>query len=652
MRFQFPFLLLHVAVLLSLCLVQPLSSQFYHGDLEPRYSRKTPFRQQTEIPEPVFGIGHVPRRFGGDPESEKDKSGEDHYPFFEKRQEPGGRNSGAPGGRDSEESGDEFERPHLFRRGGGGFKRPTLPDPEEVKERFDVERERPEKSNNDGPEYDGHDNKKSQRFSKPKNRYDEDNEKEQETDQEEEDKNEARDEGRRKGEHQRKDEDREPENHRNWEEEPEDKKPSKVVGLNMQMVAGVYPKDKHGPEIEDVEKRGNKFFRGPGPDSRGPRFRPRDRDNERHRSRDKGSREEEGSGSSGELERRNHNPRNDDKRHEEPSEEQKQPGRRPERPERPNESEGGQQKQKQAPPPPTPQIPPFPPFPKFPGFGNYHPFQPHFGQFGGNGGFAGGPWHPSGGSAERPAAPREDASSGEDRRGADRRRVHQPDASTAPSDDTRARDGSAERRDPAARDSKEDARGREAEPRAEREPERGAERSAERGVERKVEQETERGAERKTEREPKRGAEREREAEPEHDRDEERGEEREPKREPEHYDQRPLHKSTESRDNQPETNINLPKPQLNMKSSEQSHADREFPTPGRFVANIRAKKSGDLEITTQPPTTPIPTTTTTTPPALTTAHIEMLKTFEGVVLPTESILPKMRTMIIQKIKVA
>ncbi|CAI2355430.1 unnamed protein product [Caenorhabditis sp. 36 PRJEB53466] len=261
-----------VAFYFSLLLFIPSNAQFYRGALEPRYSRKTPFRQQTEIPEPVFGIGHGARRFN------RDKSREDSpslSPFFGQRREPERRNSGRADGRDYEENGDEFGRrpPHEFGRHeddeeqeegrfepgrGNEFKRPKLPDSSEVRDIFDAERER------------------GGRKEEPPKRRAEDHENEEMDDKEEEEADERK-------ERPRNEENEEEDSHRGHHrdhEEPEEQEtetvaetPSKVVGLNMQMVAGVYPKEKKGPEVEDVEKRGGRFVEKPDERERNKFFR-------------------------------------------------------------------------------------------------------------------------------------------------------------------------------------------------------------------------------------------------------------------------------------------------------------------------------------------------------------------------------------------
>ncbi|EFP10926.1 hypothetical protein CRE_31063 [Caenorhabditis remanei] len=634
-------LLLKVSFLLSF-FIPNVISQFYRGELEPRYSRKTPFRQQTEIPEPVFGIGHGIRRFNGDKSSREETP---LSPFFGERREPGRRNSGREDGRDYEENGDEENRfggggrgrgrPFGFGRHGspedeeegqfpGGehdFKRPNLPDPSVVKERFDKERK--EKNDRRGEGEDEEENHQKPSRGRARSGEDEDGNGHK-GEEEEEEHRPRRPPPRTKDSYEEEDQshrrnyrphhegpDRERQHHRGHESEDQETEniaetPSKVVGLNMQMVAGVYPKEKKGPVVEDVDKRGgrfvdkpdereqNKFFRGSEPEGHEDREKgsgreqkpeePRDRRPARGDSgeSEKGGRGEKSEGGDGKEERRHEGKR--EKSEEQPRREERERG-----PEEPPRQDQQQQQQQQAPPPPKPQIPPFPAFPKFPSFGGFQPFQPDFPtrSFGGNGGFAGGPWNEPGRPTGRQTAPGEDVGEGEDRSGQDGRRVHQQNASSPSSDNSSANDESTERRHSTGDHGKENERGRKGE-------------------------ERERGEDGRDGREHLESREERKEAE--------------------------IPEKMKTEQQQP-----LPGPQG-------TSPRKEFPTPGRFVTNIRAKKSGEvLDATTSPSTT---STTTPFPPITYPSTTTAAAPATGIMLPTEAIVTKLRSIVNQRIKVA
>lgn len=636
-------LLLKVSFLLSF-FISNVISQFYRGELEPRYSRKTPYRQQTEIPEPVFGIGHGIRRFNGDKSSREETP---LSPFFGERREPGRRNSGREDGRDYEENGDEENRfggdgggrgrggrPFEFGRHGSpedeeeaqfpgrehDFKRPNLPDPSIVKDRFDTER----KEKNDRRGEGENEEENHQKPSRGRGRPEEDEEGNgHKGEEEEEEHRPRRPSPRNKDSYEEEDQshrrnhrphhegptDRERQHHRSHEPEDQETEniaetPSKVVGLNMQMVAGVYPKEKKGPVVEDVDKRGgrfvdkpdereqNKFFRGSEPEGNedrdegsGREQKPEEPRDRRPAGRDSGESEKGGRGEKSESgdgkEERRHEGRRDKSEEQHPRREERERG--PEGPPRQDQ----QQQQQQAPPPPKPQIPPFPAFPKFPSFGGFQPFQPDFPtrSFGGNGGFAGGPWNESGRPTGRQATPGEDVGEGEDRSGQDGRHIHQQNASSPSSDNSSANDESAERRHSTGDHGKENERGRKSEERERGENERD-------------------GRDHLESREERREAE------------------------------TPEKMKTEQQQQ-------LPGPQG-------TSPRKEFPTPGRFVTNIRAKKSGEiLDATTTTTTTPYPPITY---PVISTTTAAAPST--GIMLPTEAIVTKLRSIVNQRIKVA
>uniref|UniRef100_A0A1I7T7Z5 Filaggrin n=1 Tax=Caenorhabditis tropicalis TaxID=1561998 RepID=A0A1I7T7Z5_9PELO len=628
-------LLLKVAFLLSF-FISIAESQFYRGELEPRYSRKTPFRQQTDIPDPVFGIGHGIRRFNGDKSSQEEQP---LSPFFGERREPGNRNSGREDGRDYEENGDEENRfgrrrpfgfgrhgspeeeeerrDGPFQRQGHDFKRPNLPDPTDVKNRFDKERKQ-----------------KTMKERKVKKKRIIRSRQEEEKDQMEktmvikderrprrplhrnrdrDEENEEKEEDHRRNyrpRHEDLDREREHNHRQNKDEETENiaETPSKVVGLNMQMVAGVYPKEKKGAVVEDVDKRGGRFVDKPDEREQNKFFRGSESDNENENRRDDvGRREEKGSeeprdrrparGDSGESEKRsggeNSESGDEQSRKERRNEESEEKRNRDREPQRPSPQQQ-QQQQQQAPPPPKPQIPPFPAFPKFPSFGGFQPFQPDFPtrSFGGNGGFTGGPWNESGRPSGRQTAPREDVGSSEDRLGPDGRRVYQQNPSSTSSDNSGSHDDSAERRHSTGDNSKENERGRTGE-------------------------------------------------------NEKRDRNEEEKRDGrEHSDSREENKpSVAEKINNEEQALSTPIPR------------KDFPNPGRFVTNIRAKKSGEIfDATTSPPTTSttsLPTAitfpSTSSPPMIPSTTTEVST---GIMLPTEAIVTKLRSIVNQKIKVA
>ncbi|EGT33231.1 hypothetical protein CAEBREN_26294 [Caenorhabditis brenneri] len=594
-------------------------------ELEPRYSRKTPFRQQTDIPEPVFGIGHGLRRFNGDKSSREEQP---LSPFFGERREPGRRNSGREDGRDYEENGDEENRfgrrrPFGFGRHGSpddeeeesrdgsfprenhDFKRPNLPDPTDIKERFDKERKRGgQERGNDGEE------ENHQAPGRGRGRSEDEEENGHKGEEEEEEhrprrpqyrnRNGEEDEDQRRNHRPRhEDPDRERQHHWGEDEDQETENiaetPSKVVGLNMQMVAGVYPKEKKGPVVEDVDKRGgrfvdkpdereqNKFFRGSEPDDK-PEESDKDTSRRQEQKHEEPRDRRPTAGDSGKSEKRSRG-ENSGSGDERPRKER----RREESEEKPNREQRGPQgpPQQQAPPPPKPEIPPFPAFPKFPSFGGFQPFQPDFPtrSFGGNGGFASGPWNEPGRSPGRQTALGEDAGSSEDRSRQDGRRIHEQNPSSAPSDNSSSHDDSAERRHSTGDNSKENERGR------------------------------------KGEFEKREGNE-----------DKKDGRE--------HLDSREEQKE----DVPQEVNHQDPPPT--------SSPRKEFPTPGRFVTNIRAKKSGEiLDATTAPPTT----STTSLPTAITFPVISTTTTTlpppTGIMLPTETIATKLRSIVNQRIKV-
>lgn len=620
-------LLLKVSFLLSF-LIPDVVTQFYRGELEPRYSRKTPFRQQTDIPDPVFGIGHGIRRFNGDKSLREEQP---LSPFFGERREPGRRNSGREDGRDYEENGEnedrfgkrrpfgfgargppeeEEGRDGSFPREGHDFKRPHLPDPSLVKERFDKERK-------DKNQRRGDDEEEGQDHSKPsreRERSEDQEEDDRKGDEEEEERRPRRPPPRNKNSYEEEENEDHRRNFRPRHEHPDRPRPhhdrhetdqeteniaetpSKVVGLNMQMVAGVYPKEKKGPVVEDVDKRGgrfvdkpdereqNKFFRGSEPEQDENRT-EQHRDDRREQKHEEPRDRRPARGDSGESKKgsRGENSESGDRRpgNKEGRDERRREGRDEETEEQPHRGhqrgpEGPpQQQQQQAPPPPKPQIPPFPAFPKFPSFGGFQPFQPDFPtrSFGGNGGFAGGPWNESGRPSGRETAPGEDVGSGEDRSGQDGRRVHQQNTPSTSSDDSSAHDDSSERRHSTGDHSKEDERGRK----------------------------------------------------------EDSGKE---------------HSSSEEdhREEAPQT-VKEEHP------SQGSSPRKEFPTPGRFVTNIRAKKSGEIPDATTAPST---TSTSSRPAAITflstTTPAPLSST--GIVLPTETIVTKLRSIVNQRIKVA
>ncbi|CAB3399063.1 unnamed protein product [Caenorhabditis bovis] len=351
------------------------AADFYRGELEPRYSRRTPYRQQSDIPEPVFGIGHGERRY---PDS---KESPHRAPFFVGFTRRGHERSSTSreDGRNSMENGDDEDfygrrrdryGPSKPRRFDEDFeKRPEFqrPDSEEIRERFDRERGR-DKKEEERP-------KESEEPAIKRKSYKKEEPEEEPAYKKEED-----------------------------EEEEEDRsnqsKPSKIVGLNMQMLGGLFPRDSRKPEVEDVEDRG-KFFRG----SRHEK--PKDESQEEKPRR----RQEESA--------EDHHRREPEQKTENWESEHEQ--------QQPSQHQQQQQQQQPAPPPPKPQIPPFPPFPKFPSFGGFQPFQPDFPtrQLSGDGGPSSGPWYEPSRSSRRPPASREGSSIDEERSGEDRRRHHE-----------------------------------------------------------------------------------------------------------------------------------------------------------------------------------------------------------------------------------
>ncbi|CAO4379975.1 unnamed protein product [Caenorhabditis nigoni] len=629
-------LLLLKVYFLFLIFIPTIYAQFYRGELEPRYSRKTPFRQQTDIPDPVFGIGHGIRRFNGDKSSREEQP---LSPFFGERREPGRRNSGREDGRDYEENGedenrfgrnrrpfgfgrhgspdDQEGRDGPFPKGDHDFGRPNLPDPSVVKERFDKERNGKNQRREEDGEEENH-----QKPSRRRERPEEDGHHKDEEEEEEERRprrppprskenyEDEEEEGRGRSYRPRhEDSDRPRQHYRGREPDSETENiaetPSKVVGLNMQMVAGVYPKEKKGPVVEDVDKRGGRFVDKPDEKEQQKFFRGSEPDEDEDRSEQhrKGGREQKyeeprdrrpARGDSGESEKGSRGEkfegRDGRQGNQEGRDEKRREGRQEESGEKPHrEEQRGPQgpPPQQAPPPPKPQIPPFPAFPKFPSFGGFKPFQPDFPtrSFGGNGGFAGGPWNEPGRPSGREAASGEDVGSSEDRSGQDGRRVHQQNAPSAPSDNSGSHDDTAERRHSTSDNSKENER-------------RGKGQEGEHGKDKG--QDSSR-----------------------------------PKEEP-----REEHRE-EHREEVPEkVNQGNPPPPP-------PPARKEFPTPGRFVTNIRAKKSGEILDATTAPSTTSTTSTAITFPVISTTTLPST----GIMLPTEAIVTKLRSIVNQRIKV-